>query len=258
MDPTIGLNISLVGYLVLLFLFILYVWKSVSDQISKNKKYRQSLGKTSIGQNSKSQTENNSYITSTSIVVAHSNWAIDNSFGDKILSPNSSWNILRQLVFRRDGFKCVICGENQNLSVDHIKERELGGTNDLSNLRTLCRDCHEGRHFNNFFDKPFNADDNYGENYKPKEKIALINKAINDKTSLSIKYIDRYNVRSYRVIHPKKIYKGGKFKRGIIYFEAYDDLDKANRTFRLSRMRISNNNRCEYLDKPVLSDKKWS
>jgi len=187
----------------------------------------------------------------------HSGWSIDSKFEGKMLSNDGEWNKLRDTVFHRDGFKCVICGDSHNLSVDHIKERELGGTNDLNNLRTLCRDCHEGRHFNKFFDKPFDADDHYGEEYEPTEKVALINEAIENQTCLSIKYIDSYHVRSYRTIHPQKIYKGGRFKPGVIYFEAFDDLDHANRTFRLSRMRVSNNNKCEYLDKPVTHKSKW-
>lgn len=45
----------------------------------------------------------------------------------------------------RDGFKCGWCGSKDNLEIDHIIPRSLGGTNDLKNLRILCRDCHRPR-----------------------------------------------------------------------------------------------------------------
>ncbi len=47
----------------------------------------------------------------------------------------------RNAVFSRDGGKCVQCGIDENLSVDHIKSVKLGGANDLDNLQTLCLPC---------------------------------------------------------------------------------------------------------------------
>jgi hypothetical protein len=48
---------------------------------------------------------------------------------------------IRWLVFRRDGYACVWCGSVTDLTVDHIHPVALGGTNELSNLQTLCRTC---------------------------------------------------------------------------------------------------------------------
>jgi hypothetical protein len=47
----------------------------------------------------------------------------------------------RNAVFLRDKFVCVLCGKDENLSIDHIKPVKLGGTNDLDNLQTLCLPC---------------------------------------------------------------------------------------------------------------------
>lgn len=51
----------------------------------------------------------------------------------------------RTLVLRRDGYRCVLCGASEKLEVDHIKSYshypEL--CFDLSNGRTLCRECHK-------------------------------------------------------------------------------------------------------------------
>ncbi len=48
----------------------------------------------------------------------------------------------KQLIRERDGFKCVLCGSDDRLQVDHIIPVRLGGTNDVGNGRTLCHACH--------------------------------------------------------------------------------------------------------------------
>ncbi len=42
--------------------------------------------------------------------------------------------------------KCEWCGTNKNITVDHIKLQSMGGTHTKSNLRILCRRCHNKRH----------------------------------------------------------------------------------------------------------------
>jgi hypothetical protein len=48
---------------------------------------------------------------------------------------------LRSDVFIRDGHRCVKCGSQHVLQVDHIKAERWGGKTVLENLRTLCRRC---------------------------------------------------------------------------------------------------------------------
>lgn len=48
---------------------------------------------------------------------------------------------LRLQVYKADKYRCVHCGGNEDLSVDHIKPVALGGTNERSNLQTLCQPC---------------------------------------------------------------------------------------------------------------------
>jgi len=64
-------------------------------------------------------------------------------------------NRQRVAVMERDNFRCTKCQRkppaygcimNGSLEVDHIVSRGLGGSDDLSNLRTLCRSCHSRRH----------------------------------------------------------------------------------------------------------------
>lgn len=49
---------------------------------------------------------------------------------------------LRKEVLRRDGNRCVQCGNTNRLEVDHIINIANGGTHNLDNLQTLCADCH--------------------------------------------------------------------------------------------------------------------
>lgn len=51
---------------------------------------------------------------------------------------------LRHKILKRDKYKCVECGATKDettLTIDHIKPLALGGTNDESNLQTLCFVC---------------------------------------------------------------------------------------------------------------------
>ena len=48
---------------------------------------------------------------------------------------------LRMQVYERDGFACVACGVQTNLSLDHIKPEVLGGESTLENLQTMCTSC---------------------------------------------------------------------------------------------------------------------
>lgn len=55
---------------------------------------------------------------------------------------------IRFEVFKRDKFTCQYCGRMSPdviLEVDHIKPVAEGGTNDVLNLVTSCRDCNRGK-----------------------------------------------------------------------------------------------------------------
>ncbi len=50
----------------------------------------------------------------------------------------------RELVFERDGFRCVYCGgvfPAEALSVDHVQPRVRGGDRSGGNLVTACGGC---------------------------------------------------------------------------------------------------------------------
>jgi hypothetical protein len=73
---------------------------------------------------------------------------------DEALAEHGSYRLLRAGVWwdvlARDNWKCCACGrtsqgEAVRLEVDHIIPRSKGGTDDLSNLQTLCRKCNGGK-----------------------------------------------------------------------------------------------------------------
>jgi hypothetical protein len=57
----------------------------------------------------------------------------------------SSWRALRQMIFERDGFACVYCGNLDDLACDHVHPRSRGGKNDPSNLVTACKPCNSSK-----------------------------------------------------------------------------------------------------------------
>ena len=51
---------------------------------------------------------------------------------------------IRHEVFVRDNYKCVECGASKEdipLEIDHIISIAQGGTDEMSNLQTLCKTC---------------------------------------------------------------------------------------------------------------------
>ena len=56
---------------------------------------------------------------------------------------------VRYEIFSRDNFRCQACGRGAHdgvkLSVDHVVPVDWGGTNDVSNLLTLCDECNRGK-----------------------------------------------------------------------------------------------------------------
>ena len=55
---------------------------------------------------------------------------------------------IRFEIFKRDSFTCMYCGSKAPdvlLEIDHIDPVSKGGTNEILNLITSCRDCNSGK-----------------------------------------------------------------------------------------------------------------
>ena len=53
----------------------------------------------------------------------------------------SAWEKLRRRVIAEERI-CRHCGTAEQLTVDHIRPKSRGGSDDRSNLRVLCGRCH--------------------------------------------------------------------------------------------------------------------
>ena len=56
------------------------------------------------------------------------------------------WRLLRAFCLRRDGGRCQRCGRPEGLEAHHVIPRTAGGLDAPSNVRMLCRPCHDGLH----------------------------------------------------------------------------------------------------------------
>lgn len=74
---------------------------------------------------------------------------------DKVALSRCISAALRAAVLDRDGFTCQMCGltpsdidpatgRKVRLHLGHIKDKALGGNDELSNLRALCSTCNQG------------------------------------------------------------------------------------------------------------------
>lgn len=52
---------------------------------------------------------------------------------------------VREEVFRRDGGRCVECGDNFDIQYDHIIPWSRGGADSVENLQLLCSRCNQSK-----------------------------------------------------------------------------------------------------------------
>lgn len=52
---------------------------------------------------------------------------------------------IRDRVFERDGYRCRHCGRADYLEIDHVEPWALGGSDEESNLQTLCSRCNRAK-----------------------------------------------------------------------------------------------------------------
>jgi len=55
--------------------------------------------------------------------------------------PYQKVRLTRHNIFKRDGNKCVYCGNTERLTIDHLIPRADGGRTTWDNLVTACEKC---------------------------------------------------------------------------------------------------------------------
>jgi hypothetical protein len=59
--------------------------------------------------------------------------------------PPLEWDIVREVVFERDGRACTYCGSRRDLEGDHILPLCRGGSNCFDNVTTACERCNRAK-----------------------------------------------------------------------------------------------------------------
>lgn len=104
----------------------------------------------------------------------------------KPLTEAEIWHKIRISILTRDGFKCQECGYQNRLEVHHIIPRSKGGTNDPSNLTTLCKRCHDKHHpdrhprqkiYKKSKHRKHKHRHNFNRNNCPKERIEMVDES---------------------------------------------------------------------------------
>jgi len=89
---------------------------------------------------------------------------------------------LKEKIFNRDNFKCVNCGVSGDfncLEIDHIIPIRFGGSNEESNLQTLCYRCNMDKYGKK------NIKNKFLLNLSPLEKLKIIKNKIDDYKNLT-------------------------------------------------------------------------
>lgn len=47
----------------------------------------------------------------------------------------------RKVLLEKSNNKCILCDNRENLAIDHIVPKCVGGSNKIENLRILCTTC---------------------------------------------------------------------------------------------------------------------
>jgi 5-methylcytosine-specific restriction enzyme A len=80
----------------------------------------------------------------------------------------SAWERIRIVALRRDSYLCQPClakgRPTTATQVDHIKPKAKGGTDDIGNLQSVCRECHNAK-------TAHEAAEAQGRRYRPRPRI---------------------------------------------------------------------------------------
>ncbi len=158
---------------------------------------------------------------------------------DYMLEYPPDWDDRRKQLYdyvdgRRWFGMCEICGETYHLQVHHIIPLSKGGSNKVSNLRLLCRECHLKEH---------NKEDFGEKEYRKlalQDKIELITEAIEKHRNIEFYYqkpTDQVPIK--RTVRPagfSKAWHRFNTENFTLCVDGFCFTRKDNRTFALKRI----------------------
>ena len=151
--------------------------------------------------------------------------------------PDSDWKKRRDAVAKRDGDECseCKCSRRRQLHLHHIKLLSKGGSNKISNLKLLCKECHLKKHpGRNFSDEFSNSKTAFSK------RVANIHYAINNDKRIKFGY-KKLKDKSHkqRTVKPAELVNldHRRDSGSTLCVCGYCELRKAERTFALKRMR---------------------
>lgn len=71
------------------------------------------------------------------------------SLSSSVRAQSANWAAVRETILARDKYRCTECGipcSSAEADVHHLLPRSLGGSDEPSNLVTLCDGCHAAHH----------------------------------------------------------------------------------------------------------------
>lgn len=171
-------------------------------------------------------------------------------------SENESWSYLREIILDKYNYQCSICGQYGEIDVHHKIPIKEGGTNEIENLITLCRNCHENLHHFKFSNDSISFSDEYGQQIKKSnecKKGYILLQAISNKYKLKIRYKTQKSNSSVEIneriiepiqlkygyeIHDNEYISNSLFAKNKLFIYAFCELRQEMRIFRFDRLEI--------------------
>lgn len=124
--------------------------QEIVSQANYKKRYNSASAKAARNRQAEAKNKINRFITDTKPSPVPQYYYVDKTQETfKVISKRNITLSMRVKVFERDNYTCQMCGktvkDGVKLEVDHIKPVSKGGSDDMSNLLTLCFDCNRGK-----------------------------------------------------------------------------------------------------------------
>ena len=157
------------------------------------------------------------------------------SIYDYFLSYPPDWDERRHLLFNTEGNFCSKCGSQPYLHVHHIKPLSKGGSNELSNLKLLCKKCHSNEHGGRDFSGEFTHNETAFS-----KRVADIRYAINVGKRIKFGYRKTTDKgHKQRTVRPEMLVNLDHYRDAgsTLCVRGFCELRKTERIFALKRMR---------------------